>query len=81
MNDNVFEACREFGVKKLVSCLSTCVFPDKTTYPIDETMVRHLHPSQERLRLKQMSGCVGRCGRGGVPALVSERMRTAGPLL
>lgn len=42
MNDNVFEACREFGVKKLVSCLSTCIFPDKTSYPIDETMVRQL---------------------------------------
>ena len=26
-------------VKKLVSCLSTCIFPDKTSYPIDETMV------------------------------------------
>ena len=26
-------------VKKCVSCLSTCIFPDKTTYPIDETMV------------------------------------------
>jgi len=24
----------------VVSCLSTCIFPDKTTYPIDETMVR-----------------------------------------
>ena len=34
MNDNVFEACREFGVAKLVSCLSTCIFPDKTTYPV-----------------------------------------------
>ena len=22
-----------------MSCLSTCIFPDKTTYPIDETMV------------------------------------------
>ena len=40
MNDNVMECCREFKVKKLVSCLSTCIFPDKTTYPIDETMVR-----------------------------------------
>lgn len=28
-----------FKVKKVVSCLSTCIFPDKTTYPIDETMV------------------------------------------
>ena len=26
-------------VKKCVSCLSTCIFPDKTTYPIDESMV------------------------------------------
>lgn len=26
-------------MEKLVSCLSTCVFPDKTTYPIDETMI------------------------------------------
>ena len=30
-------------VQKVVSCLSTCIFPDKTTYPIDETMV-HLGP-------------------------------------
>lgn len=27
-------------MRKVVSCLSTCIFPDKTTYPIDETMVR-----------------------------------------
>ena len=27
-------------VTKVVSCLSNCIFPDKTTYPIDETMVR-----------------------------------------
>jgi GDP-L-fucose synthase len=49
MNDNVFEACREFGVGKLVSCLSTCIFPDKTSYPIDETMVHNgpPHPSNE----------------------------------
>lgn len=39
MNDNVMECCRVYGVQKLVSCLSTCIFPDKTSYPIDETMV------------------------------------------
>ena len=39
MNDNVLENCKNFKVKKLVSCLSTCIFPDKITYPIDETMV------------------------------------------
>jgi len=39
INDNVLHASHEAGVKKVVSCLSTCIFPDKTTYPIDETMV------------------------------------------
>ena len=41
INDNIMENCRINKVKKLVSFLSTCIFPDKTTYPIDETM---LHP-------------------------------------
>lgn len=39
INDNVMECCRIYKVKKLVSFLSTCIFPDKTTYPIDETML------------------------------------------
>jgi GDP-L-fucose synthase len=39
INDNVLNASFKTGVKKVVSCLSTCIFPDKTTYPIDETMV------------------------------------------
>ncbi|CAJ0598875.1 unnamed protein product [Cylicocyclus nassatus] len=43
INDNVLAMCHEFDVAKCVSCLSTCIFPDKTTYPIDETMV-HLGP-------------------------------------
>jgi len=33
-------------VEKVISCLSTCVFPDKIQYPIDETMV-HLGPPHE----------------------------------
>ena len=44
INDNVFEACREFGVAKLLSCLSTCIFPDKTPYPIDESMIHNGPP-------------------------------------
>lgn len=40
INDNVLHSAFEVGVRKVVSCLSTCIFPDKTTYPIDETMVR-----------------------------------------
>lgn len=39
MNDNVLHTAHEHNVVKVVSCLSTCIFPDKTTYPIDETMV------------------------------------------
>ena len=44
MNDNVMELCKEFKVKKLISCLSTCIFPDKTKYPIDETMIHNSPP-------------------------------------
>lgn len=44
INDNVLSLSHEFGVKKVVSCLSTCIFPDKTTYPIDETMVQNGPP-------------------------------------
>lgn len=39
INMNVLKAAHTIGVKKLVACLSTCIFPDKTTYPIDETML------------------------------------------
>lgn len=47
INDNVLQTSFEFGVVKVVSCLSTCIFPDRTTYPIDETMVHNgpPHPS------------------------------------
>lgn len=44
INDNVLQMSFQFGVKKVVSCLSTCIFPDKTTYPIDETMIHNGPP-------------------------------------
>ena len=46
MNDNVMEACRAHACV-LVSFLSTCIFPDRTAYPIDESMVHDgpPHPS------------------------------------
>jgi len=49
INDNIMENCRLHSVKKLVSMLSTCIFPDKTSYPIDETMLHDgpPHPSNE----------------------------------
>jgi len=39
INDVVLSTAHKFGCQKVVSCLSTCIFPNKTTYPIDETMV------------------------------------------
>ncbi|XP_077866652.1 GDP-L-fucose synthase-like [Saccoglossus kowalevskii] len=44
INDNVLYCCYKTGVEKCVSCLSTCIFPDKTTYPIDETMIHNGPP-------------------------------------
>jgi GDP-L-fucose synthase len=44
INYNVIKCSHDFGIKKLVSCLSTCIFPDKTTYPIDETMLHNGPP-------------------------------------
>lgn len=39
INFNVLKCCHLISVKKCVSCLSTCIFPDKTTYPINEDML------------------------------------------
>lgn len=44
INMNVVEACHQFGVKKLIACLSTCIFPDQTSYPIDENMLHQGPP-------------------------------------
>lgn len=51
-------------VKKLVSCLSTCIFPDKTSYPIDESMVHAgaPHSSNEGYAYaKRMIDVMNRC--------------------
>jgi GDP-L-fucose synthase len=44
MNTNVLKACHKNNVSKCVSCLSTCIFPNDTTYPIDETMLHNGPP-------------------------------------
>ncbi|XP_035917855.1 probable GDP-L-fucose synthase [Anopheles stephensi] len=44
INDNILLLSHELKVKKVVSCLSTCIFPDKTSYPIDETMIHNGPP-------------------------------------
>jgi len=47
INCNILKCCHDYKVKKVVSCLSTCIFPDKTTYPINEEMLHEgpPHPS------------------------------------
>jgi len=44
MNMNVLKCCHESNVQKVVSCLSTCIFPDKTAYPICEEMLHNGAP-------------------------------------
>ncbi|XP_060946430.1 GDP-L-fucose synthase-like [Limanda limanda] len=46
IDDNVLHTAHEMDVTKVVSCLSNCIFPDKITYPIDETMVHEGPPHQ-----------------------------------
>jgi len=43
MNTNVIESCRNNNVEKLLSFLSTCIFPDKVDYPLNEKKI-HLGP-------------------------------------
>jgi GDP-L-fucose synthase len=44
MNMNVLNVCHKLKIKKLISCLSTCIFPDKTSYPINEEMLHNGAP-------------------------------------
>jgi len=44
MNQNVLQTAHKYDVDKVVSCLSTCIFPDKTSYPINEKMVHNGPP-------------------------------------
>ncbi len=44
INMNVLKICHIIKVKKLISCLSTCIFPDNTKYPINEKMLHNGPP-------------------------------------
>ncbi|CAK5263694.1 unnamed protein product [Mycena citricolor] len=46
INENVLNASYVNKTTKLISCLSTCVFPDKVTYPLDENKI-HDGPPHE----------------------------------
>jgi len=44
MNTNVLEAARRTGVKKVVSFMSTCVFPSEASYPISPEQIHDGEP-------------------------------------
>jgi len=49
INDNVLQISYEQKVTKVISCLSTCVFPDKVEYPLDETKIHSGPPHKVTL--------------------------------
>lgn len=46
INANLLETAHTYRTRKVISCLSTCVFPDRVSYPLDEEKI-HLGPPHE----------------------------------
>jgi GDP-L-fucose synthase len=46
INANVMKCAYASRVKKVIACLSTCIFPDITEYPINETMLHNGAPHE-----------------------------------
>lgn len=44
MNTNIIEESKNYGVKKLICFLSTCVFPNEIDYPLDENKIHKGEP-------------------------------------
>ena len=44
INTNIIDSCKEFRIKKVVSLLSTCVYPDKVSYPLTENNIHAGEP-------------------------------------
>ena len=44
INTNVLNACHENDIQKVVSLLSTCVYPDKAKYPLTEDQIQQGSP-------------------------------------
>ncbi len=44
INYNVLKAAHKADIQRVVSCLSTCIFPDATVYPINEQMLHNGPP-------------------------------------
>jgi len=46
INMNVLQCSHKYNVKKVVSCLSTCVFPTAASIPMDESMLHNGPPNE-----------------------------------
>lgn len=46
MNLNVLKAAHKNNIQNVISCLSTCIFPDNTTFPINEDMLHNGPPHE-----------------------------------
>ena len=44
INLNIVKTCRKFGVINFITLLSTCVFPDKTSYPLNADHINRGEP-------------------------------------
>jgi GDP-L-fucose synthase len=44
INFNVVKCAHDYKIEKLIACLSTCIFPDKVEYPINETVLHDGQP-------------------------------------
>jgi GDP-L-fucose synthase len=63
MNINVLKCSKEVGVQKVISILSTCIFPDQIEYPLTEEKVHDGPPhysSEGYAYAKRMLECLSR---------------------
>ncbi len=44
INTNVIDSCKELGVKKVISLLSTCIYPNNVKYPLTENQIHNGEP-------------------------------------
>jgi len=66
MNDNVMECCRIHKVEKLISLMSSCVFPTNLPFPMDESVIHNgiaHHSNLGYAMAKRMLDVAGRCYR------------------
>lgn len=44
INTNILEACKKYNIKRLINILSTCIYPDNTTYPLSSKNILNGKP-------------------------------------